>query len=73
MYYKKEGKKIAKGNDTLSKSHFKGQKSYEYEGRTQGAEWLRIYFFKKDRVVILCAFNPSNFQAEPSGSLWVQN
>lgn len=53
---------------TLCQTHFKGQKSYEYEGRTQGAEWLRIYFLKKDRVVILCA--------EPSGSLWslwVQN
>lgn len=74
MYYKKEGKKIAKWNDTSSETHFKDQKSYESEGRTQRAEWLRNYFFKKkDRAVILCAFNPSNLQAEPSGSLWVQN
>lgn len=45
MYYKKEGKKIAKGNDTSSETHFNDQKSYESEGRTQRAEWLRNYFF----------------------------
>lgn len=33
VYYKKDEKKIAKENDTLSETHFEGQKIYESEGR----------------------------------------